>query len=61
MNKRQKYIILSGRNIKAKKLRTLTIDHYHAGGWDTEQSGKDAARLLDEITDMTDVLRTELL
>jgi hypothetical protein len=61
VNKQQKLIILRGLNIKAAKLRTLTTDHYNAGTWDTEQSGKDAARLLDEIIDMSGTLRTELL
>jgi hypothetical protein len=61
VNKQQKLITLRVLNIKAAKLRTLTRDHFNSDGWDTEQSGKDSARLLDEIIDMAGVLRTELL
>jgi hypothetical protein len=61
MNKQQKLTVLRGLNIKAKRLQTLTRDHYNANGWDTEQSGRDVAKLLDEMSDMITVLRTELL
>jgi len=61
MNKEQKLKLLRGLNIKANNLRVLTIDHYNAEGWDMEENGKKAARLLDEIIDMSTLLRNELL
>ena len=61
MNKEGKLILARGLNAKIFRLRTLARDHFNVEGWDTEQHGKDAARLLDEIIDMANVLRTELL
>ena len=61
MSKEQKLILLRGLNAKAKRLQTMTRDHFNASGWDTNFARNDAARLLDEIIDMAGVLRTELL
>jgi hypothetical protein len=60
MTKEQKLTILRGLNIKARRLHILARDHSSADGWDTEQHGKEAARLIDEMIDMATVLRNEL-
>ena len=59
-DKQQKLILARGLNAKVLRLRVLVRDHFLDGGWDTEQHGKDAAKLCDEIIDMTTVLRNEL-
>jgi hypothetical protein len=61
MTKEKKLILLRGLNAKAKRLQTMTRDHYNADGWDHYKTEEDAARLLDEMADMITVLRTELL
>jgi hypothetical protein len=60
MNKEQKAKLLRAMNIKAKNLLLLVRDHFNAEGWDTEENGKKASRLLDEIIDMATLARNEL-
>jgi len=45
---------------KVSILRVTTRDHFNSGSWDTEENGKKAARLIDEIIDMSTVIRNEL-
>jgi hypothetical protein len=60
MNKEQKLKLIRGLHAKTLNLRALTRDHFNADGWDTEENGKKAARLLDEIIDMSTLIRNEL-
>lgn len=60
MTKNQKLIILRGLNAKASRLRELTREHYNAEGWDIEGHRVAAFLLINEMTDIIDVLRNEL-
>jgi hypothetical protein len=60
MNKQQILIVQRGMYEKTLKLRVLTRDHFNSGKWDTEENGKMAARLHDEIIDMATTSRSEL-
>jgi hypothetical protein len=59
-NKEKKLIMLRGMNERVRKLRGLTRDHFNSGSWDTEESGKNAVRLLDEVIDLARTARKEL-
>jgi hypothetical protein len=60
MNKEQNLVLLRGIHEKNRKLRVGVRDHFNSGKWDTEQNGKVAARLLDEIIDLATTARQEL-
>jgi hypothetical protein len=60
MNKSQQLIILRGARTKVGRLQILVRTHFNADGWDTEEYGKEAARLIDEIRDMMQALRNEV-
>jgi len=61
VNKEQKLKLLRGAYVKVSLLRTLTRDPFNAGNWDTEENGKKAARLIDEIIDIMTLIRNELI
>jgi hypothetical protein len=60
MNKQQILMLLRGIHEKNLRLRVTTRDHFNSGRWDTEDNGKKAARLLDEIIDLARTARNEL-
>jgi len=61
MNKQQILILQRGIHEKTLRLRVLTRDHFNSDSWDTEENGKKAALLLDEIIDLASTVRNELI
>lgn len=61
MTKGEQLKVLRGATIKTIHLRNLIIEHLRPEGWDTKDNEARAAKLLDELADMMQVLRRELL